>query len=162
MPYLPGLWIYSFTLALLISLCLPSLHLIFFAPFLVVSLYRCSLTACLWWAIISGLMVDLFSSQIPFGFYAANYCLTVRALYRYQQHFFEDRPSTLPLMSVGFVLLFSIVQAVMLCLFSHPFEFSWEWIKSTLVFVPMQNALYAGIAFRGCLRPAKGLSPSLR
>ncbi len=147
MLYLFGIYAYSFCLAMCLPIFFPSLHLIFFAPFLVLCFYRCSLSQCLWWSLACGFMIDLLASQTRLGVYAFNYCLTTICIYRYKFHFFEDRLSTLPAMTFCFACLSTLIQAAIFYLTGKPFSISWEWIKNDLFLSPFQNALYAACLF---------------
>lgn len=142
-----GLFVYTFCLALLLPIFLPSLHLIFFAPFLVLCFYRCSLLNCLWWSLSCGFIIDLLSTQTRLGIYATIYCLVTIFLYRYKFYFFEDRLSTLPVMTFGFTCLSTLIQTALFYAIGQPFFLSWEWMITDLIFIPLQNAFYAGFAF---------------
>ncbi len=141
------LFIYTYCLAMLLPLFFPFLHLLYFTPFLILCLYRCSLAHCLWWALICGGVIDLFSSETRLGNYAINYCLTIFCLYRYRFLFFEDGFSTLPLMSFIFTCLSMLIQIGIFYLIGKPFTFSGEWLISDLIVLPMQMAIYAILAF---------------
>lgn len=138
---------YSFGLAMVLPLFFPSLHLLFFAPFLVLCFYRCPLSSCLWWALSCGFVIDLLSAQTRLGTYAMNYCLTTLFLYRYKFHFFEDRLSTLPIMTLGFACLSTLIQIAIFYTIGKPLSLSWEWMTNNLFFSPLQDALYAILAF---------------
>lgn len=147
MLYLLCLFTYAFSLAMFLPLFFPSLYLLFFAPFLVLSFYRYPLSSCLWQALICGFIIDLLSSQTRLGTYAVNYCLATLCLYRYQFHFFEDRLSTLPLMTFCFTCLTTVIQAGLFYMTDKLFFVSWDWLKNDLFLSPFQNALYASCAF---------------
>lgn len=140
------LFAYICGLTLTLPLLFPSLRLFYFSPFLVFCFYRNSFSSCLWWALLCGLIVDLLSNQTRLGTYALNYCLTTAFLYGYKQHFFEDRLSTLPVMTFCFAILSTAIQVGILYGFGKPFTLSWEWIKSDLFWMPLQDALYAAAA----------------
>jgi rod shape-determining protein MreD len=141
------LFVYSFCLSIFLPFVFSSFQFLFFAPFLVQSFYRCPLHRCLWWALASGFIIDLLSSQTLLGTYAINYCLTTLCLYRYRFYFFEDRLSTLPIMTFSFVCVSTVIHAIIFYIIGKPFVPSWEWVGSDLVMNPLQNALYAGLAF---------------
>ena len=148
MNHLLFLFGYACCLAMVIPLLLPSTYLAYFAPFIVLSFYRCPFNRSLWWALFCGLFIDLFSSQTPLGTYAFNYCLTAFLLYRYKDHFFQDALSTLPVMTLFFTCCSNLIQGFLLYALGLPFHFSWEWVNSDLFFVPLLTALYAIIAFK--------------
>jgi hypothetical protein len=137
------LFLYTCLLTLTLPLLFSSLHLLFFAPFLVLCFYRYPLPYCLWWALICGFIIDLLSSHMRLG----AYCFTSLCLYRYQLYFFEDRFSTLPVMTFFFSIL-SVLTHVCFSYFTGlPFTLSWSWLANDLLWMPIQNALYAIVAF---------------
>jgi rod shape-determining protein MreD len=141
------LFTYAYCLAMLLPLFFPFLHLLYFAPFLILCFNRCSLMGCLWWALICGLVVDLFSSETRLGTYAINYCLTTLCLYRYRFHFFEDGFSTLPVLSFGFTCIFTLIQVAIFYLIDKPITLTVEWLINDLIFFPTQAAIYSILAF---------------
>lgn len=141
------LFIYSACLAVLLPLFFPYWHPLYFAPFLALCFYSYSLAGCLWWSLICGFVVDLFSAETRLGICAMNYCATTLFLYRYQFHFFEDRLSTLPTISFSFTLLSTLIQIGIFTVISKPFSLSWEWLFTDLLIIPLQVALYSVLAF---------------
>ncbi|WP_068468408.1 rod shape-determining protein MreD [Candidatus Protochlamydia phocaeensis] len=141
------LFIYTFLLAFVLFPLFPSLRLTFFAPFLIISFYRQHKINCLWLAILCGFVLDLFSTQTRIGFYALTYCLTVELLYSSKRHFFEDSLSTIPLMTFFFAILATLLQTVLLYIFGQGLILSWQWAKNDLFWMPLQDALFAGLAF---------------
>ena len=135
------------SLVLFSPLFFPFLHVVFFSPFLVLCFYRCSLSSCLWWALICGFIIDLFSYETRLGIYAINYCLTTFCLYRYKFHFFEDRLSTLPVMTFGFTNLSFLIQIGLFFITGKAFSLSLEWVINDLLLIPLQTATYAVLAF---------------
>lgn len=144
---LTPLFAYTCSLALILPILFPSARLFYFAPFLILSFYQLPLPKCLWWALICGFIVDLLSSQTRLGIYSINYCVTAALLYRYKYFFFEDRPSTIPVMTACFAFVSALIQLGLFYITGKVFSFSWEWVKSDLLWMPLQDAFYALIAF---------------
>lgn len=142
-----ALFIYTVLIVLVIPPLFPNLVLTFFAPFLMFAFYHNNKVVCLWLALICGFMIDLLSAQTRLGVTALNYCLTVVLFYSQKRHFFEDRLSTLSLMTFIFVFTSTLIQAVLLYAFGQGILLSWEWVKSDLIWMPLIDALYAAIAF---------------
>jgi hypothetical protein len=92
-------------------------------------------------------MIDLFSADTPLGQYAKIYCLTTLFLYRHKFHFFEDRLSTLPLMTSAFTIISYLMQLAIFMIMSKPFALSWEWAFQDLALLPLQMALYSLLFF---------------
>jgi len=141
------LFAYTFFLAILLPVLFPFWHMLYFAPFIVLSYYRCSLSGCLWWSLICGFVVDLFSADVHIGNFAINYCLATFCLHRFQLHFFEDRLSTLPVMTFGFTSLSALIQVLFFSLINRPFALTWHWFFNDLLLIPLQAAIYAIFAF---------------
>ena len=141
------LFIYTFLLALTLPLFFPYFHVLFFAPFIIYSFYRSSLSICLWWSLACGVIVDLFSADTKLGHTALNYCLVTFFLYRYQFHLFEDRLSTLPVMTFCFTAFSTIIQITIFYIMGRTFSLSWQWGFNDLLFMPLQGAIYSILAF---------------
>ncbi len=138
---------YTFALTLTLPVLLPQLHLIYFAPFLVASFYRSSKINALWLAVLCGTIIDLLSAHTTLGFYALAYTLTVLIFYSQQRNYFEDRLSTLPIMTFLFAVTTTVIQATLLFVFDNGITFTWEWITNDLLLNPLYDALYALLAF---------------
>lgn len=121
--------------------------LLYFAPFMILAFYRTPFNHALWWAFACGCVVDLFSSQTPLGTYALNYCCTTFLLYKTKDHFFEDRLSTLPVMTLLFSTLSNSLQGILLYAFGKAFHLSLEWVQEELILTPLKTALFAIFAF---------------
>lgn len=140
-------FVYTLALALFLFTYFQDLRIFYFAPFLILASYNKSKIACLWLAIICGLIVDLLSAQHRLGIYALNYCLTIMILYSQKQHFFEESLSTFPIMTYFFVVISTLTQVGILYIFGKGFSLSWEWIKDNLFFLPLLDSFYAALAF---------------
>lgn len=142
------LFFYTSALALLSPPFLSVLPPASFAPFLSICFYRCKLIAVLWWALACGLIVDLFSADTPIGTTAANYCVVSIVFYRYQFHFFEDRISTLSVLSFIFSFFSNFIKILTNYFLGKPFLLlSWGWLFDEFFIYPWQAALYALLAF---------------
>lgn len=142
-------FVFAWTLLMILAspILFPSLHVMAFAPCLVILFYQKPLLTCLWIASICGLLVDLLSSHTHLGLYALNYCLVTAVLYGQQRHFFADRPSTLPLMTLFFSTLSTLFQGVFLYIFEKENIFSWPWIAADLIVLPVLDSIYAFVCF---------------
>lgn len=140
-------FIYALGLSLCVPALFPSLRLTFFAPFLVFIFYQKDKTTGMWWAFLCGLIIDLLSTHMRLGTYAFTYCLVTWILYPHKQHFFEDNLTTLPLMTALFSILSILIQICLLYTMNQKILFSWNWMKEELFWTPVQDGLYAGIAF---------------
>ncbi len=134
---------FAFLLALIGVLFFSKIHLLYFAPFLVLSFYHCTRFAVLWRAIGCGVIVDLFSSNPHFGLTALNYTLVCWVLYGQTRNFFQDKLSTLPLMTLFFSILSTVTTAILFFFFSQPIIPSLKWVFTDLICMPFFDALYA-------------------
>lgn len=117
-----------------------------FTPFLAITFHRTSLYRSLWTSLFCGLILDCFSSQFPFGWYACIHALGAFFLFRQKRHFFEDKPFALSFYSALLSSFFSL--SLLLGAFWHqeiPMTFS--LLLSDLVLMPFLDALYAFLWF---------------
>lgn len=126
---------------------MPRLHLAFFAPFLILLIYRRPLIHCLWWALACGLILDLLSSHRRLGVQALAYFLTTWLLFRQKNHVFNDKPISLPLMTCLFGITSAIAQMGILQVFERGISPSWQWVGTDLLLWPLADALYAAVWF---------------
>lgn len=103
-------------LTLLMPVLAPNLPVTYFLPFLVIAMYKKPLIPCLWYSLLCGLLLDLFSSHTPLGLFAMNFTLSTWILYRQKQNFFADSVMTLPLMTCFFSILSTLFQVILLSL----------------------------------------------
>lgn len=141
------LFAYTLLLFFLLPLQWPNLHLLYFAPFLAIAIYKTTRVNALWLAFFCGIIVDLLSAQTRLGMHALNYCITIFILYGQRKNFFEDRYSTFPTMTFLFAFISTLIQVGLLNLFGHGVILSWAFVKSDLFWMPLRDALYAAIAY---------------
>jgi hypothetical protein len=121
----------------------PFLRLTFLAPLLVLLFYRLSWYLIAWVAVGAGVLMDLLSADGQFGLYALIYTLTASLLYPLKHHFFEEKLTTLPLLSSFFGLLSSLLFSIVGSLFERPLTLSWQWIVTDLFLLPIADGCYA-------------------
>jgi rod shape-determining protein MreD len=140
---------FSFSLAatLFVPVLFPGLHLFFFVPFLIMAYYRRSLTASLWLSLLCGLLLDLIAFDQRLGLHALNYCLTTYILYRQKQNFFEDSLTTIPILTVIFSAISTLLQVVLLFIFENGLPLSLGWAATDLVVMPLCDGLYGLLCF---------------
>lgn len=141
----------AFWLALLCTLLcplfFPKYHLFFFVPYLVVCFYRHSRFAVLWRAFGCGVIIDLLSSGPFFGFSSLNYCFVSFFLFGQTRNFFEDKLSTLPLMTFLFSFLSTGLSLILALFFGNGYPLSGVWIVTDLIGMPFADATYALLVF---------------
>ncbi|MFZ0566065.1 MAG: hypothetical protein WAM28_07765 [Chlamydiales bacterium] len=141
----------AFWIAFLATLFCPALfskfHLLYFAPYLILSYYKFSRFAVLWRAIGCGILIDLFSSTPCFGLSSINYCLVSFFLYGQTRNFFEDKLSTLPLMTALFSFLSTLISVILALCFDQKIVLSWKWSVTDLIGMSLFDALFALIFF---------------
>jgi rod shape-determining protein MreD len=141
------LYFYSLSLLFILSSFFPNSGLFYFAPMMILSFYKHSLPACLWWGLVCGLTIDLFASETKLGFYALNYCLATLILYRYKYQFFEDSLSTLPIMTFIFGFCTTLISTILYSAVITPIPLSLKWLYHDLLWLPINDAIYAAMAF---------------
>lgn len=141
----------TFALALFFTifapLWVPKLHLFYFAPYLILTFYRTTRYKALWAAFGCGLLIDLFSSNSFFGLTALNYCIVTFLLHGQVRNFFEDKFSTLPIMTALFSISSTLLSMVLLSFLGNKVELSWEWGATDLILMPLADALYGLLFF---------------
>jgi rod shape-determining protein MreD len=125
----------------------PRVHLFYFVPYLVVSLYRHERIALLWRACLCGVCVDLLSSGSLFGLTAMNYCCVTFLLYKQTRNFFEDKLSTLPLMTFLFSFLSTGFLALAALFLQRSYPLGWSWVATDWIGMSMADAAYALFVF---------------
>ena len=140
---IPLLLIFTLFAVLAGPVLLPSWHIMFFAPFLVVLYYQKSYINCLWCSLLAGLLLDLLAAPMRLGLYAVCYCLATGLLYNQKRHFFADSLSTLPLMTFFFSVVATSIEFGWVFMFEMPISFSWRWFLTDLVYLPSLDAAYA-------------------
>lgn len=138
---------FSFWIALICALFgpvfFPRLHLFYFAPYLVFCVYRYSRLGLFWRASLCGIILDLLSSTTHFGLSSLNYCFVAWILYGQKRNFFEDKLSTLPLMTFVFSTLSTGFSVLLALLFGNSHPLSWQWVASDLFGMSLADSLYA-------------------
>jgi hypothetical protein len=123
------------------------LHLIAFAPFFAISMQRLSLLGTLWTAALTGLLVDMTSSWLRFGFFALSYTLTCWIAYKQRKHFFEDQAISLSLYTAFISCLSSTVQLALLAFGPSRLPLDLPFLATDLLLMPLVDGLYAFLWF---------------
>jgi len=142
MPTKIAFWI-SLASTLFFPLFLPYVHLFYFVPYLVLSFYRYTRLAVIWRALGCGLLLDLLSSGSFFGITSLNYCLVCMFLYGQKRNFFEDKLSTLPLMTFLFSLLSTLFALVLSFFCGISYSLTLNWVATDLIGMSFVDSLYA-------------------
>lgn len=140
-------FLFALAPTLTIPVVLPQLSLIFFAPFLCLMCYKRPLHTCLWFALGCGLIIDLLAPGLHLGTHAANYLLSTLAVYQLRSRFFEDRPTTLPVMTYLFALVSTFLQVLLLKGMGVPYTLSGLWWLTDVLLLPIADALCALVWF---------------
>ena len=122
-------------------------QLLFFAPFLAILYYKKNYLSALWFSLFCGVIVDLIAPPARFGIYALNFCLTTGMIYHQRRNLFADSLSTLPIMTLLFSVISTLVQVVLLYIFAEPPHITLKWIFTDLMMLPLADALFAFVWF---------------
>lgn len=109
--------------------------------------YKRPLLACLWLSIACGVIMDMLGAHTRIGFFAVTYWITTAILYRLKQQFFEDKLSTLPVMTFFFAIFSTIIQAILLNAMGVTLHLTGQWVVTDLLMYPLADALYALLWF---------------
>ncbi len=138
---------FPFSLALFWALFgtvfLPHIRLMAFSPFLALLYNRASFLPALWIATLSGLIIDLLSSEFRLGIYALNYCLTTILLYKQKRHFFEDKPLAVSLFTFFISIVSTLLQLLLISMFDRALPMSLKLLITDLLIMPLADAVYA-------------------
>ncbi len=142
-----GAFIFALIPFLICEPLLPGWTLTYFAPFLVISYYKKPMITSLWLALICGTLMDLASSTRHLGLHALTYVMTSGLLYGQKKHFFEDRISTIPLMTFFFSVLSTLFHVPLYLMLEGPLLFSPLWWTRDLIIMPGIDAFYGLVGF---------------
>lgn len=115
-----------------------SIH--YFAPAIIIALYKLRPIRALWFAFFSGLILDLFDNSLKFGLQGMNHTLTAALLLRFRSYFFSDTLSTLPIMTALFCSFSSIFFIFFLNINESAFTL-FEWLFKTSFLNPLIEAV---------------------
>lgn len=127
----------------LMGMAFSSVRLNFFAPFLIICYYQKSYPKALQYSILSGCLIDLFSSPLRFGLHALNYSLTTVCIYHQKRNLFADNLTTLPLMTFLFSFVSTLIQLILNFIFAKPIALSFAFIFTDLLLMPSMDALFS-------------------
>ena len=137
---------YSFLLGVFFLIFAPTFFPpLFFAPYLVISIYTFPLFSCLVRSVFCGVLIDLASAHPYFGLTPLVLSLTTLVIYTQKTNFFEDKLSTLPLLTFLFSSLFSLLEMCMFALFGGSVSLSMRWIMTDVFVMALFDALFAFI-----------------
>lgn len=141
----------AFFLSLLLTLGMPSIfpmiRLFFFAPVLIIAMYRYSLISTLWLGLFCGLILDLLSSSSRLGIYSMSFYIALVLLYPQKKNFFADSLSTLSIMTFAFSSISTIAAALILYIVDIDNIFSWRFILCDVFLMPLADAFYSFCVF---------------
>jgi rod shape-determining protein MreD len=138
-----GIFIATLAAFLLLPTVSSSLHLFYFAPFLIIVYYQQTYSASLWASLGCGVIVDLFSAHLFFGINALAYTLASALLYGQRRNFFSDRATTLPLMTFFFSFLVTLIFFLISYFGEEKVLPSWNLISSDFLAMPIIDGFCA-------------------
>ena len=121
--------------------------LCYFAPFLVIVLYKRPFRQTLAWAVGCGLIMDVLSGYPNLGIHAIAYCGGVAVLKTQKQNFFDYYASTIPVFTYLFASSSTLFLMLLYRFFGSPLEMSGYWILTDLLIYPAFDALYAYLIY---------------
>ncbi len=140
--------LFFFLLALLALIfganAFPSTRLISFAPFFAIVFLRKPFLASLWIAALCGLLVDLFTIDIRFGVFSLCSVATAALTFQLKRYFYEENLFSIPFYTAVISAVFSAIQFVLI---RHLVTFNLQMLLSSLLIMPLVDALYGFVWF---------------
>ena len=125
-----------------------ALPLLPFVPFIALASLKKTLDSALLLAALSGLILDLLSSD-PFGIHALASCLTLLALQRMRKLFSSENFNQFGVYSALVSAVFTLIHFLLLFLFDRRLPFCGLWWIADWTLFPLADALYAIGCFYG-------------
>jgi rod shape-determining protein MreD len=120
----------------------PSLRLFAFSPFFAFLYHRTPLHVSLWISALSGLLIDLISSETRLGSYALISSLTTLVLQNKRHRFFEDKPLSMGIFTVLISAVATVIQWISSPFFGKSIRLSLGLFCTDFVLMPLCDALY--------------------
>lgn len=108
------LFIYSLFPLLFWPAIVQTTHLSFFAPFLCILFYKCSIITTLFLSMLCGMMLDLFTGNGVVEVQTLSLITSSAILYRLKTFFFEDGLTTIPILSYFYGVLHHLTLLIFL------------------------------------------------
>jgi hypothetical protein len=110
--------------------------------------YFTTRTNVAWVALGCGLLVDCIFLSPRLGFLGASYLLAALILYPARLFFFKEASSTLLIMTYLFAAVATAIQALIALGIDMPsFSFSWRWVATDCLIMPLVDVAYALLFF---------------
>ncbi|MCH9631766.1 MAG: hypothetical protein S4CHLAM6_00830 [Chlamydiae bacterium] len=129
------------------SIFFPFAGLTYFAPFIVLLIYKKTRIEILCYCLAIGFILDLLTSQTPFGFWILNYWASAWLLRFFKPFYFEDKFLTLPLLTVFFAQISTLIYVFSMNFFFLKMQLSLSWVFTDLVLYPIFDGCYAVLVF---------------
>ncbi len=156
-------FIYFFSVSLL-TLLTPlfklSFSLNFFAPFLLLMLYKKGRSFALSQAFLCGCILDLIAAQNSIGFWTLNFILTLYLISHIKHFFFAEKIFTLPILTIVFSWISTTLYFLITTIFCTKTHLTLQWALTDLVLLPILDGLYAFVVFSLPLVYFSGLLPT--
>ena len=121
---------------------LPAVHMLPFAGFFAVVSLRCSFITTLWWAVIAGGAIDLFSATLPFGAHMVKNVSACCILYHLHSLFFEEKPHSLSIYATLYALVLTLLQTFLFSFFDIPLTIGWQAVLTEFVVMPLIDGIW--------------------
>lgn len=124
---------------LLLPLLFPYMRFMAFAPCITLIISWVSLPYALWCSAFIGLLLDLYASRSPLGFFGLIYALTTLIVYRFRKYFLEEKLYIFAVFSV----LYSFVGTVIHFFIYAPVRVHMLTICTDILLMPILDGVYA-------------------
>lgn len=136
-------FISCFFASFILPLSFPEVRFLSFAPCITLALARLEFTYGLWIAACCGMVIDLFSSSLPLGFFALNYALTGTLIYRYRKYFDEESIHVFSLYTILFSFVSTLLHCILYALIHMHVPLKGITLVTDLMIMPLLDGGYA-------------------
>jgi rod shape-determining protein MreD len=143
-PVIVSFFIATF-FTLFISAFFPGFKPVFYAPFFAIVFLNSTFISSLWLGIISGLIIDLFSSRY-FGINALTCVLCISLLYN-QKKYFKDSVVSISLFSCLISFSYMTLAVILLYIFDKGPKLGITWFFTDFVLMSIIDGIYALLFF---------------
>ena len=102
----------------------------------------CSLEKSLWLSVLCGLITDLFSFDLPFGFFPSIFCLTTMIVRRMKSYFSAANLRSVFLFAYSFCMLTAIFQLIGYCIFHIPSPTTTLSLACSVLIYPLIDTIF--------------------
>jgi len=132
--------IFFFSISTLLLIFFNNLKLIFYSPFIAITLFKKNFSFCIWLSILSGIITDLFSS-FHFGLHTLSYTLAILTIFNLKR-FFKESIINITIISILISIFYTFSLIIFFFIFEKSLKLSFNWIITDLIIMPFFDGIY--------------------